>query len=182
MSNLNFNAAEVEPQAEFTPLPAGEYLVMATDSEVKQTKNGQGHYLQLTLQVIDGHYKNRLVFDRINIQNANPTAQEIGQRALSALCHAVGKLQISDSVELHHIPFIVRLSVRQDPQYGDSNEVKAYKSANGSAPAVSTRPAASAAPAAKPYNAGSYAEKSGPAQTAPIPAANNAAAKPAWAR
>lgn len=170
MSNLNFNAAEVEPQSEFTTLPAGEYMVMITGSEVKPTKNGTGQYLQTTLQVIDGHYKNRLIFDRINIQNANPTAQEIGQRALSALCHAVGHLQVKDSSELHHKPFIVRLSVRQDQQYGDSNEVKAYKSASGSTPTVSTRPAVSQ-----------------PAQSTaqPTPAPANAAvnsAKPAWAR
>lgn len=180
MSNLNFNAAEVEPQDAFTPLPAGEYLVMATDSEIKPTKNGTGQYLQLAYQVIDGHYKNRLIFDRLNIQNQNQTAQEIGQRALSALCHAVGVLQVQDSAQLHNIPFIVRLAVRKDEQYGDSNDVKAYKSANGATPAVSTRPAASTQPA-KPYNAGSYAEKSGP-HTNPAPAPAAAGAKPAWAR
>jgi len=166
--NLNFDASTVDPQSEFTPLPAGEYLVMATDSEVKQTKNGNGQYLQMTLQVLDGPYKNRLIFDRINIQNTNSTAQEIGQRALSAMCHAVGVLQVSDSAQLHHIPFTVRVSVRQDPQYGDSNEVKAYKSAAGNKPAVSTRPAAS-----KPAPA--------PAPQKPAPASTAASgAKPAW--
>jgi len=133
MSAINFNAQEVEPQSEFTPLPAGEYLMIIVDSELKQTKTGTGSYLQLALQVIDGTYKNRVVFDRLNIQNHNQTAQEIGQRALSALCHAVGVLQVQDSIQLHNIPFIARLTVRQNTEYGDSNEVKAYKSAGNSA-------------------------------------------------
>lgn len=181
MSNLNFNAETVEPQSDFSPIPAGEYLVMVTSSEIKDTKNGQGQYLQLTLQVLDGAYKNRLVFDRINIQHANTSAQEIGQRALSALCYAVNVLHISNSAQLHGIPFIVRLAVRKDDQYGDSNDVKAYKSATGQKPAVHTSPATT-----KPYNAGSYAEKSGPrdtpAPTMPPPAAASQAAKPAWVK
>ncbi len=181
MSNLNFNAETVEPQSDFSPIPAGEYLVMVTSSEIKDTKSGQGQYLQMTLQVLDGAYKNRLVFDRINTQNTNPIAQEIGQRALSALCHAVNVLHISNSFQLHNIPFIARLVVTKSDQYGNSNEVKAYKSAAGKKPAVHTSPATT-----KPYNAGSYAEKSGPrdtpAPTMPPPAAASQAAKPAWVK
>lgn len=168
--NLAFDATQIEPQSEFTPLPAGEYLVMISDSEVKATKTGSGQYLQLSLQVLDAPYKGRLIFDRINIQNQSPTAQEIGQRALSALCHAVGILQVNDSAQLHNIPFIVRVSVRPDQQYGDSNEVKGYKSATGAKPSVSTRPSASAAAPTPPAQ-----------RTAATAPAKNGD-KPAWLR
>lgn len=194
MSNLNFNAEEVEPsQSDFTPLPAGEYLAMVISSDVMPTKSGDGLKLNLTLQIIDGHYKNRLVFDLINIQNPNATAQKIGQQTLAALCHAVGVLQVQDSSQLHNTPMIVRLAVSKDEKWGERNEVKAYKSANGVKPGVSTRPAAQqpthqpthqpSQPAA-PYNAGSYAEKyNGPKQNVPAKqAAPGAAAKPAWAK
>ncbi|RIK77249.1 MAG: hypothetical protein DCC68_17685, partial [Planctomycetota bacterium] len=54
MASLNFNANEVEPASDFEPIPAGKYLAMITDSEMKPTKNGTGHYLQLTFQILDG--------------------------------------------------------------------------------------------------------------------------------
>ena len=130
MASLNFNAETVQPDAGFDPVPAGDYPVVVTDSEMKPTKAGTGHYLQLTLQVIDGQAKGRLIWYRLNIQNPNATAQEIGLRQLSALCHAVGKLQVQDSTELHGIPFVARVIVREDPNYGPSNEVKSVKGFN----------------------------------------------------
>jgi hypothetical protein len=156
---------DVEPDNGFEPLPAGEYLVQVTDSELKETKNGLGEYLQLTLQVIDGNYTNRLIFDRINIVNQNPTAQEIGQRQLAALRHAVGKPSAKDSAEFHYVPFIVRIKVRKDDVYGDSNEVTGRKAANGQSKTVSTPPATQTATQ----------------RPAPKPAMPTNTAKPAWA-
>lgn len=129
MAMLNFNAETVQPDEGFDPVPAGDYPVIITDSEMKQTKAGTGHYLQLTLQVIDGPAKNRLIWHRLNIQNPKATAQEIGQRQLSALCHAVGKLQVQDSAELHGIPFVARVIVKTD-DYGAKNVVKSVKGFN----------------------------------------------------
>ena len=130
---LNFNAANVEPDTGFDPIPAGDYTVIINDSDMKQTKSGNGYYLQCTLQVIDGPFANRLLWHRMNIQNPNQTAQDIGQRQLSALCRAVGKMQVADSAELHGIPFIARVTVRQDDNYGNSNEVKSVKAVNAQA-------------------------------------------------
>jgi len=128
MSALNFDATTVDPVDDFSPIPAGEYVMAIIDSEMKPTKNGQGQYLQLTLQVLEGEYKGRMVWDRLNLVNPNQTVVEIARRTLSAICHAVGKLQVQDSAELHDIPMVVRVSVRPaDGQYDASNEVKAYK-------------------------------------------------------
>ena len=40
MAQLQFDATHVAPQAAFTPIPAGTYLVNIDDSEVKPTKSG----------------------------------------------------------------------------------------------------------------------------------------------
>ena len=70
MANLNgFDAATVDPATDFEPLPAGKYLAVITDSEMKPTKAGTGHYLQMTFQVIDGPFKNRLLWSRLNPAN-----------------------------------------------------------------------------------------------------------------
>jgi len=63
MANLSgFDANNVEPSGDFEPIPAGKYLAIITDSEMKPTKNGNGSYLELTFQVIEGPCKNRLLW------------------------------------------------------------------------------------------------------------------------
>ena len=64
-----FNAADVEPNEGFTPLPAGEYQAIISESEMKPTKDGQGKYLQLKLQILNGQHQNRTLFDRLNLVN-----------------------------------------------------------------------------------------------------------------
>ena len=142
MANLNFNAQTVEPQAAFDPLPAGWYPMQIVESELKPTSNGEGQYLQLKLQVINGDHANRVVYERLNIVNKNPTAQEIAYRNLSAICHATGVIQVEDSQQLHGIPMEVKLSVRPAQNgYDASNDVKGYRAIGGGMMQVGGQPA-----------------------------------------
>ena len=128
MASLNFNASSVPPTQSFEALPAGWYNTMIIGSEMRPTKDGQNQYLRLTLQVIDGQYANRQVFDNLNLQHSNPVASEIAYRKLSAYCHATGVMQVQDSQQLHGIPFKSRITVRPaDGQYEASNDVKDVK-------------------------------------------------------
>lgn len=131
MATLNFDANQVPPEERLEAIPAGWYNCQIVGSEMKPTAKG-GAYLQLDLQVLDGPYAGRKVFDRLNIKNENPTAVEIAYRRLSAYCHAVGVLKVEDSQQLHGIPLKARVAVRTDPsgQYEPSNEVRAVKSIN----------------------------------------------------
>ncbi len=135
MASLNFNANDVEPATDFEPLPAGKYLAAITDSEMKPTKNGTGHYLQLTFQVLDGPCKNRFVWARLNLDNANSTAVKIAHGELSALCRAVGVMAPKDSVELHNLPLMITVKCKPRKDTGEvQNEVKGFakkETANG---------------------------------------------------
>ena len=123
-----FDATQVEPQTSFEPLPSGDYPVIIKDSEMKPNKAGTGEYLQLTLEVIDGPSKGRLVWDRLNLKNQNQMAEEIAQKQLSAICHATGVLNVGDSAQLHNIPMIAKVAYRAaSGQYEASNDVKGYK-------------------------------------------------------
>jgi len=127
MALIDFDASTVEPQSDFAPLPTGEYTVIITQSEMKDTKTGSGKYLQLTYQVVDGDHKNRLIFDRLNLINANETAVQIAQKALSGICRAVGVMHPKQSEELHDKPFVVKVGIRAaSGDYGESNIVKGY--------------------------------------------------------
>lgn len=128
MANLNgFDAATVDPATDFEPLPAGKYLTVITDSQMKPTKSGSGHYLELTFQVIDGQFKNRLLWARLNLDNPNRQAVQIAQGELSAICRAVGVLQPKDSVELHNLPLQITVKCKKRDDTGDVvNEIRGY--------------------------------------------------------
>lgn len=135
MATLDFDATKVEPQTDFAPLPTGNYTVIITESDMKPTKTGAGQYLQLTYQVVDGDYKNRLLFDRLNLINNNETAVQIAQKALSAICRAVNVMHPKDSAELHNKPFQVKVGIRPaSGEYGESNSIKGYSALSSAAP------------------------------------------------
>jgi hypothetical protein len=128
MANLNgFDANQVEPTGDFDPVPAGKYLAVVTDSEMKPTKSGTGSYLQLTFEIIDGPHKGRLLWARLNLDNPNATAVAIARAELSAICRAVGVLAPKDSVELHNLPLVIHVKCKKRDDTGEvTNEVKGY--------------------------------------------------------
>lgn len=159
-SYINFDASQVNPQDDFQPIPAGSYPVIITDSVIKYTKNDDGNYLKVTLEIQSGEFQGRKLWHNITLQNPNQTAVGIGQRHLSQICHAVGVLQVGDSQALHHRPLIAVVKIRKgDGQYGDSNEIQRYEADQSLGQArpfqASAPPAASAParPAAAPWAA-----------------------------
>lgn len=135
MANLNgFNANQMEPATDFEAIPAGKYVAVVTASEMKATKNGNGAYLDLTFQIIEGEFKNRLLWARLNLDNPNPLAMKIARSELSAMCRAVGVLEPKDSCELHNLPLVITVKQKTDGDGEVRNEIKAYarrESANG---------------------------------------------------
>lgn len=130
----NFDATSVDPSEEWTLLPDAEYVAMITESEMKETNDGTGRYLKLKFQISDGEYSGRILFANLNIQNRNEKAVEIALRDLSAICHAVNKLNIQNSEELHDLPMVVKVKIRParvdkatGNEYPASNEIKAFK-------------------------------------------------------
>jgi hypothetical protein len=142
MANLNgFNANDVDPATDFEPIPAGKYLAVITDSEMKPTKSGSGHFLELTFQVIEGPYKNRLLWSRLNLDNPNELAVQIARGELSAICRSIGVMQPKDSLELHNLPLQITVKCKKREDTGDlTNEIKGYakKEAASGAPQQET--------------------------------------------
>jgi len=134
MVQLNFDANQVAPSTGFDPVPEGWYNVAITESEIKPTKTGDGAYLQLKVSIIDGPQAGKPVFIRLNLKNSNQQAVDIAHGELSAICHATGVFQVSDSSQLHNLPFQIKVIVKKDPQHGESNEVKSYRDASGNEP------------------------------------------------
>lgn len=174
MVQLNFNAANVAPSQGFQTYPSGTYDVMVNNSELKPTKAKiagtaqKGSYLQLSLRIASGEFAGGTLIARINFENDNPVAEEIGQAELSAICRVVGVLNLQDSQQLHGIPFkVVVAKVERNDKPGEyGNEIKSYLDINGNGPdqAGQGTPQQQQPPAQE-------AAPQPPAQTAPQPPA-----------
>ena len=152
---FSFDANTVAPASNnFEPIPAGVYPAVITDAKLGALKSGNGTGLSLTYSILEGPFANRKVFSNLNVQHNNPTAQQIGQEALSSICRATGAMKL-DGNSLHLIcnkPLKIKVKIRKDEQYGDKNEVSAVEAMQGAAaPAAAPR---QAAPAAQPAAAG----------------------------
>ncbi|WP_203077377.1 DUF669 domain-containing protein [Falsiroseomonas ponticola] len=178
MASLNgtFDATEVAPAVPLEVLPPGKYLAHLIESEMLPTKAGDGQLLKLVFEVLEGPSARRKIFDQLNLVNRNEQTVEIAQRTLSAICHAVGQVHVSDSEQLHFKPLIVTLKVEPagNDKYGvyreARNKVAGYSAANTSASGNSSAP--------RPASPGPH-----PAAAAPPPAARTgAAATPPWRR
>lgn len=185
---LSFNATEVQPaSSDFEPIPAAWYQFVIEKSELKPTKAGTGSMVSIMAKVQGPTHAGRVVFGNINYQNPNPQAQEIGQRQLSALCHAIGVLNLNNVAQLCGIPFEARVKITA-PTYNvandkDSgvlyearNEFQGFRAVGGAAAAgASSAPAAPSAPA-KP--AAAPAAPASVAKTVETPAAQAAVVDP----
>lgn len=114
MANLNgFNANNVEPANDFDPIPANKYVAVITASQMKENKNKTGDYLELVFQIVEGEYKNRLLWARLCLKHPNPTTSKIARSQLADICRAVGVLTPGDSAELHNLPLVINVKVKK---------------------------------------------------------------------
>ncbi|NLE38923.1 MAG: DUF669 domain-containing protein [Pirellulaceae bacterium] len=118
----------MEPTTALDPIPAGKYMAMITASEMKPNKAGTGRFLELCFTIIEGEFKNRQLWARLNLENPNELAMKIAQAELSALCRAVGVLTPGDSVELHNLPLVIRVRCKKRKDTDEiANEIKGYE-------------------------------------------------------
>lgn len=128
MAVINFDASQHAPINGNEPIPSGWYKFIVKNMEHGATKDGRGEKLTTYFEVIEGPYMGRLVVDNFNLRNQNPKAEEIGRGQFSALCHAVGVLQVPNTEMLHNIPFWGRAKL--EPAQYDQNGNVAYDAKN----------------------------------------------------
>ena len=140
MAQLNFDANTVDPNVGFDLLPAGKYNAVIVDSEMKATKNGDGKYLELTFEVLEGVFKGRKVWSRLNINNPNEKTQKIAQAELRHICEAVNVMVIQESSQLHNRPLEITVKCKERKDTSElTNEVKVYAPKNAASnPAAPT--------------------------------------------
>lgn len=131
--NLSKYNIDVEKEAEesrtFEPLPDGQYEVIISRSEMRDTKAGDGEMLVLTFEVIEGDYEGRLLWENINLVNKSDVAERIGRSKLASICKAVNVMAPEESEDLHDKPLVI--TVRRDKKDPTRNVIKGYASTDG---------------------------------------------------
>lgn len=149
--NLGFDPSELpEPDNSFDSLPAGEYLCTIEKVECKQSqKNANNWYLNIQFSVIGADYTNRKVFGIINFKNDNEIAERIGAQSLGQLIRSVGIAWRGESDDLLGGNCYVKVTVKNDPQYGAKNEVKGFRAVEGAPSLPTPAPVQNTAPGAR---------------------------------
>lgn len=109
--------------------PPEGHVVVVVAGEKKTSNNGQGAFLALTYEIIDGPFKGTRGIDRYNLWNNSAQAVQIAMGEYSALCHVCGCMQPSKTIDpLINKPFRVIVGPGKDPKY---TEVKVRLFADG---------------------------------------------------
>lgn len=147
------------PESEFTPLPAGDYIVQIIGAVIDDTKSG-GKMLKFEYQVMTGPHADRKIFDRLNIVNDNETAVKIAYQSLAKITNAVGLVVAKDTMEYVGKRMVVSLDIEpgkgtyvdktgQERAKSDQNKIKAYSALNGGVTTTQTNQPSQEKPAAK---------------------------------
>ena len=147
----------------FEAFPRGEYVAQIINSEMKKTNAGDGEYLELQFQVLEGEYRGRSVWSRLNLVNKNEVAVDIAYQHLTSICKAIDIVVLGeDSAPLHGKPMVIKVTVKPaDAQYEASNEVKGYSKYTGAKPEPVAVQSGSSTPSVEGASAAAVAATSG---------------------
>ncbi|QQP96472.1 DUF669 domain-containing protein [Lysobacter enzymogenes] len=128
-----------EAQQDFAPIPTADYLARIVESDMKPTSGNTGHYLELVEEIMEGEYKGRKLWIRLNLDNPNEKTVEIANRQFASIREATGVANPRDSQELHNKPHMIRVefypagseiiygSKKGQKRDRDTNEVKSWR-------------------------------------------------------
>lgn len=139
---LNDELANVETNQSYEPIPAGNYKVAIVGAEDKANSKGTGRFIKLTLEVTEGRYQGRKLFENMNYRNNSPKAEEIGKRTMKTVLDLCGikVIRSTDDFLGHVIPVQVIVKERDDKPGVFENNQRFSLPAGGEQP--TQRPAA----------------------------------------
>ena len=115
-------------EGDFAIVPKGDYTAICVGTGWKPTKAGDGEYLQLDWEILEGEHRGASQTSRLNLKNKNATAVKIAQSELSSICRATGVMRPRDSDEFKNKPILLKVDVeeRKDKPGSYSNRIKGY--------------------------------------------------------
>ena len=123
MSHIGFNTSDYEPSqgGKKNIVPAGDYVMVITGDEFKQTKKGNGTGFLIDWQICEGQRTGDTLTCWINYENPSRQCEDIGRGEMRAIADACGIQNPRDTEKLYNIPMLVTLGVeyKKDPNTGE---------------------------------------------------------------
>jgi len=131
--DFGVSLSEIEDLQDFAPIPPGTYPVRANSVALKNTKMGQGKYLQFEFVITSGAYANRKIFQNVMVEHSNEDAKRIGLQWLKSWITSCGGL----GTERLTLSFITRFLLQESlavliieegkAGYADKNKIQRFK-------------------------------------------------------
>lgn len=126
---MKLNIADAEATG-FEVLPKNMYLVVAKSAELKDTRSGDGQYIKVQFEVIDGQHRGRKLWHQFNVKNPNETAVKIGKGQMKKFFLSAGVKQeaLADLEESNFVGQTAVASVDiETDSYGERNVIKDFR-------------------------------------------------------
>lgn len=130
-----FDFTKVSDENNFEPIPDGWYNACISECYFQDNKAGTGEYLKIKFTILKPTHEGRIVFNNYNTRHPNPVAVNIGMGQILLMLKALGykkeELAVVEKEQL--LSFLdqkelqIKLKIRKDSNYGDTNIVVAYK-------------------------------------------------------
>lgn len=123
----------------YEPIPAGQYLaIIEGERHYRAKSNPNNIVIDFKIRIVDGQYKNRVLFYKNHACNTSPKAHEIGvqqlQRISGCVGHKGGFALDTDTVDnptpwfavFFNKPLKVDVRLEDSPNYGVQNVIKNF--------------------------------------------------------
>jgi hypothetical protein len=163
---------------DFEALPEGPYNVVVQEADKQVASTGKD-MIKVRVQVTDGPYANRVLFNYIVFSQDNPKAMRMTLERLAAFgvtreTIAASRPSISQIADmLVGRKAIARVGIQKNGDYAGRNEIKGFKPLDGQAPVEAPAPAQASQPGVPniptPQAAPAPQQPAAPAPSIPTP-------------
>ena len=113
----------------WTALPAGDYRIVIMETELRETRGGDGLGLVLTINTLGTEHGGVELREWLNVKNPNETAEAIAKKRLAEILDAVGisRDDFDDTSQIEGKPLMAAIGCRRvanderRAKYGDRN-------------------------------------------------------------
>jgi len=114
MAQYNHVGDQNDQYQGFEPLPAGEYKVRISDTDLVTPKSGVGKMIKIVYEVVaDAQFDGRKIFDNIIVEHSRADAERIGKQKLNTIMALTKVKAIKDTAQLHGQTMTLLLGVKE---------------------------------------------------------------------
>jgi hypothetical protein len=137
MAEIGFDWENAE-DATFEPVPPGKYQVVCLSCQDKEKEPGKTSR-NLELEIQDGQYKGRKIWDFLLVNHPSEAAQKISRGRFKQFVLATG-IRPNDTDDLVGHTVTATVKVKTDQNGNLQNQVSSYSAVKGAAPAQAAPP------------------------------------------